>query len=229
MKIGILGAMVEEIEHFLTIFEQYEKVEYAGNTYYLTSYKSIDVVVAYSKIGKVFASLSASVMIEHFNCEKILFSGVAGGLSEKLGIGDLIIADKLAQHDLDITAFGHPFGFVPGGEVFIKSDDTLNDLAIEVAKASGITLQKGIVATGDQFVSSQTKKDFIKETFDADAVEMEGGAVACVCSALGVPFLILRAISDTAQGDAVVDFDAFLESSSKRSGEFLLKLLDRLC
>ena len=233
MTIGILGAMVEEITPILEVFQDsdiaYERIDYADNTYYKASYKSIQIVLAYSKIGKVFSALSAATMIEHFGCEQILFSGVAGGINPALKIGDLIIATKLCQHDLDITAFGHPLGFVPGGSVLVDTDSTLNGLAIEVAKEQGIKLHQGIVATGDQFVYLSERKKFIQESFKADALEMEGASVACVCKALSIPCLVLRSISDTAEGEAAADFDEFLKSSSKQSADFLLQLIDKLC
>ena len=140
MKIGILGAMPEEIEPLLKIFKDYEEIQYADNIYYKTTYQGLEIYLAYSRIGKVFSSISAFSLIEHFGCEKILFSGVAGAISETLKIGDLILASKLCQHDLDITAFGHPFGFVPGGEVFIETDKELNALAMQVAKENDIEL-----------------------------------------------------------------------------------------
>lgn len=228
MKIGILGAMEEEIEPLLNIFKDYETIKYANNTYYTTSYKGLEIVLAYSKIGKVFSSLTAGVMIEKFGCEKILFSGVAGGINSKLEIGDLIIADKLAQHDLDITAFGHPFGYVPGGSVYVHTDTPLNDIAKEVAKENDIKLLVGTIATGDQFIYSKEKKDFIAKTFNADALEMEGCSVAVVCDALDIPCLILRSISDVGDENADVDFEEFLKKSSKQSAEFMIKVLDKI-
>jgi 5''-methylthioadenosine/S-adenosylhomocysteine nucleosidase len=107
-KIAIMGAMPEEIEPLLTKLSNVKESIYAANAYYEGFYGDKEVVVAYSKIGKVFAALTATILIEKFDCEKLLFSGVAGAISDDLKIGDLIIADGLCQHDLDITAFGHP-------------------------------------------------------------------------------------------------------------------------
>jgi adenosylhomocysteine/aminodeoxyfutalosine nucleosidase len=228
MKIGILGAMEEEITPLLEIFKDYEKIEYANNTYYKTKYKSFEIIIAYSKIGKVFSTISACVMIEKFGCEKILFSGVAGGINKNLKIGDLIIANKLCQYDLDITAFGHPHGFVPGGSVFVSTDDSLNKIAKKVADDIGVSLIEGTIATGDLFVSDSSKKDFIEKEFKADALEMEGASVAVVCDSLNIPCLILRAISDTADTNADMDFDEFLNKSAKQSANFLIKILDYL-
>jgi adenosylhomocysteine/aminodeoxyfutalosine nucleosidase len=122
-----MGAMPEEIEPIVATLHDLKKTEYADNTYYEGTYRGQEVVVAYSKIGKVFASLTATILIEKFGCDRLLFSGVAGAINEELNIGDLIIADGLCQHDLDITAFGHPYGFVPEGDVCIWADVALRD------------------------------------------------------------------------------------------------------
>ena len=227
-KIAIMGAMPEEIEPIISKLENLKKSEYAANKYYEGSYKGQEVVVAYSKIGKVFATLTATILIEKFSCDKLLFSGVAGAISPELNIGDLIIADGLCQHDLDITAFGHPYGYVPEGEVCIPTDITLRNTAKEVAKEKGLKLVEGVIATGDQFVANPERKDWIGETFKAHALEMEGASVAVVCSSLNIPFFILRAISDSADMDASFNFDEFLESSAKISADFILSMVEKI-
>ncbi len=191
-------------------------------------YRDIDIVVAYSKIGKVFATLTATILLEKFKCDTLLFSGVAGGLNPDFQIGDLVIASKLSQFDLDITVFGHPHGYVPEGQVYIEADKRLRELAKEIADRKDIKLFEGIIATGDQFVSSDDTKEFIYDIFKADAVEMEGASVAVVCDSLDIPFFILRAISDTANSDAGVDFDKFLEESAKISADFILDMVEEL-
>jgi len=228
MKIAIMGAMPEEVEPIVAALHDMRETEYADNIYYEGNYKGQEVVVAYSKIGKVFASLTATILIERFACDKLLFSGVAGAISDDLSVGDLIIADGLCQHDLDITAFGHPHGYVPEGDICIWADAGLRSIAKSVARAKGISLKEGVIATGDQFVADPVRKDWIADTFKADALEMEGASVAVVCNALGVPFFILRAISDSADMDAGFDFDAFLESSAKISANFILSMVEKI-
>lgn len=228
MKIAILGAMPEEVTPLLETLKEYQTIEYANNTYYLTKYKNHELIIAYSKIGKVNSTLSATIMIEKFKAELLLFTGVAGAFNPSLEIGDLIYATKLAQYDLDITAFGHPLGYVPGNEIFIKTDDKLNNLAIEVAKELGVKLQSGIIATGDEFICDENKKAKIREIFNADACEMEGASVALVCDALKIPCLILRSMSDKAGEKAEFDFDEFVEKSAKISANFVLKICEKL-
>ncbi|QOR01383.1 MULTISPECIES: 5'-methylthioadenosine/adenosylhomocysteine nucleosidase [unclassified Campylobacter] len=228
MKIAILGAMPEEITPLLETLKEYQTVEYANNTYYLAKYNEHELVIAYSKIGKVNSTLSATIMIEKFKAELLLFTGVAGAFNPSLEIGDLIYATKLAQYDLDITAFGHPLGYVPGNEIFIPTDEKLNHLALDVAKELGIKIQPGVIATGDEFICDENKKAKIREIFNADACEMEGASVALVCDALKIPCLILRSMSDKAGEKAEFDFDEFVEKSAKISANFVLKICEKL-
>ncbi len=237
MKIAIMGAMVEEVDPFLDIgdhepllkyFKKYNDVDYASNLYHEAKYRDIDIVLSYSKIGKVNAALTAATMIEHFGCDMLLFTGVAGAIAPDLEIGDLVVATQLCQHDLDITAFGHPHGYVPEGKVYIEPSRELIHIAKTVADEKGINLKKGIIATGDQFIADNERKKWIASTFDADAIEMEGAAVAQVCDALDVPFFVLRAISDTADMDAAFDFDEFLKHSSQVSSSFIVAMLEKI-
>jgi adenosylhomocysteine/aminodeoxyfutalosine nucleosidase len=228
MKIAIMGAMREEIDPILESVGTYETLDHAGNIFYTCTYETHELVIAYSKIGKVFSAITASVMLERFGAQVLLFSGVAGGISKELKIGDLIMASTLCQHDVDITAFGHPYGFIPEGTLMIESDANLRSLASEVAIDMGIDLYEGIIATGDQFVASTDRKVWIQETFNADALEMEGASVACVCQNFGIPFFVLRAISDTADGGASDDFDAFLKTSAAESAKFILEMVKRI-
>jgi adenosylhomocysteine/aminodeoxyfutalosine nucleosidase len=227
-KIAIMGAMPEEIEPLLAKVENIKKIEYADNSYYEATYRGKELVIAYSKIGKVFSSLTASILLEKFGCTKLLFSGVAGAINPELKIGDLIIADKLCQHDLDISIFGHAYGYVPEGAVFIESDKELREIAKVVAVKNKLSLIEGTIATGDQFVASNDRKAFITENFKADALEMEGASVAVVCDALNVPFFVLRAISDTANDDAGMDFDEFMIGSAKISANFILDMVESI-
>jgi len=227
-KLAIMGAMEEEITPLLANFTDINKIDYANNTYYECKLGDLNVVIAYSKIGKVFSTLTASTMIQKFGCDTLLFSGVAGGVNPTLKIGDLIVANQLSQHDLDITAFGHPHGFVPGGSVYVNTNERLKNIALEVAEENNIKIIEGIIATGDQFVADEARKSFIETTFNADALEMEGASVAVVCDALNVPCLILRAISDTADMDAGFSFEEFLVTSAQNSANFLMKVIDKI-
>lgn len=227
-RIAIMGAMPEEIEPLVVNLDNVQEVAYADNTFYLGTYRGQEVAVAYSRIGKVFAALTAATLIERFECDRLLFTGVAGAINDALQIGDLIVAEGLCQHDLDITAFGHPYGYVPEGAVCIWTDPDLRAIADKVAYNKGLKLQKGIIATGDQFIADPERKAWIRDTFKADALEMEGAAVAVVCHALEVPFFVLRSISDSADMDAGFDFDTFLKSSARISADFVLAMVQKM-
>lgn len=228
MKIAILGAMVEEIEPLLEFFKDYKEVKYANNRYYEAKYKNLDLVIAYSKIGKINAALTAATVIEKFGADTILFSGVAGAINDELKIGDLIVAKSLCQHDVDITAFGHPYGFVPEGKVQIECDKDIIKLAHEVAKEKSIELKEGVIATGDQFIADASKKEWIGKTYNADALEMEGAAVAAVADIFNAPCFVLRAISDAADMDASFNFDDFLFHSAKTSADFIVAMIEKI-
>jgi len=224
-KIAIMCAMREELEPILKEVEVKETVEYGRNKFYLAEFRGLDLILAYSKIGKVNAATTATVLVEKFNAKKILFSGVAGAIDKDLEIGDLIIATKTCQHDVDLTVFDYPPGFIPESKVYFECDEELNRIAMNVAERLKINLKKGIIASGDQFIHSKERKEWIKNTFKASAIEMEGGAVGCVAWTLNIPFFMLRSISDTAEEGAGVDFDEFLEESSKISAKFLIEML----
>jgi len=226
--IAIMCAMREELEPLLKRVEIQNEVNFARNNYYLAKFNNLDLVLAYSKIGKVNASITATTLIEKFGAKKLLFSGVAGAIDSDLKIGDLIIASKTCQHDIDLTVFGYKPGYIPESEIFFECDKELNDIAKSVANDLNINLKEGIIASGDQFIHNKEKKEWIKKTFNASAIEMEGGAVGCVTWHLNIPFFMLRSISDTAEEGAGVDFDKFLEESSEISAKFLIEMLKRI-
>lgn len=226
--IGVMGAMIEEIEPLLRRMQNVRSERIGNNDYHTGRYADRDVVVAYSRIGKVNAAVTATMMIERFKIDRLLFSGVAGAISPELKVGDLICAEKLVQHDVDITAFGHKPGFIPETGDFFSADAKLNDLAKNVAVRRSVKLGSGVIATGDQFIANPETKERIRMTFGADAVEMEGASVACVCDTFGIPFFVLRAISDAADMDAGFSFDEFLKSSAEISAEFVLEMVSAL-
>lgn len=228
MIIGIIGAMREEITPLLDIFEKYTTHQISNNTFYEIAYKNSKIIIAYSKIGKVHSSITATTMILYFGCQRILFSGVAGGLNQDLKVGDLMLATKLCQHDVDITAFGHPLGFIPESSIYIYTDENLNGVARKIAKDQKITLKEGIIASGDQFIHNQDKKQWLIKNFQADAVEMEGASVGMACYLFNIPFCIFRSISDSADGHADISFDEFLEKSAKTSANFVKHMVDAI-
>lgn len=228
MKIGIIGAMDEEIAPLLEQVEVVEKITHAQNTFYLANYEGKELIIAKSKVGKVHASITTTIMIEKFNCEKILFTGVAGAICPTLNIGDIIIGEKLCQHDFDITAFGHKAGKIPEIELFLEPDNKLIEIAKQLNKELEVEIKTGTIATGDQFIASKEKKQWILDEFNAHALEMEGAAVAQVCTLFNTPYFILRAISDSGDEEAKDSFEEFVIKSGKISANFLLKMVKKL-
>ena len=167
-------------------------------------------------------------MALHFYTDCIIFTGVAGGLSSDLKVGDIILASSLCQYDVDISAFGHPLGFIPESELYVHTDSNLNEIAKKAAMKQNIKLKYGIIASGDSFISNAQKKQWIIDKFDACAVEMEGASIAVVSSLLNIPFCIIRAISDSADDNADISFDEFLADSAKRSAAFIISMLDEM-
>ena len=227
-KIAILGAMKEEIEPILEKIENIKYSNYADNIFYEGQINGKEVVLAHSKVGKVFASLSATTLIEKYGCDILLFIGVAGGVNSDLRIGDFVIAKKLCQHDVDISVFGHPFGYISESEVFIETNEELRDIGASIALEKDFKFIEGTIATGDQFIADNDKKEWIKETFNADCIEMEGASVAVVCKSLGIPFFIIRSISDSADTDASFNFQEFLNFSASRSADFIVEFIKKL-
>ena len=226
-KIAILGAMEIEIAPILKKLDTYKTVQYANNKYYLANFEDKELIIAYSKIGKVFSAMTATIMIEHFGAESLIFTGVAGGL-QGLQIGDMLAATATVQHDVDITAFGHPYGKIPTSEVFIRTSKDLLEKSLLVAQDLSLEFKTGVIATGDQFISNKDKQEFVIKNFAANAIEMEGASVNLVCNELGVPSLILRSISDTADGQAPDNFDEFARMAANRSASFVMAMLERI-
>jgi adenosylhomocysteine nucleosidase len=229
--IGIIGAMESEVVHLISEMKNKCETTICGITYYTGSLAGQEVVLARAGIGKVNAALCAQTMILKFNPTLILNTGVAGAISPDLSVGDMVVATALVQHDMDTTPVGDPLGLLTiRGEniVEIPTCNTAREILATTAKESGVNVLCGIIATGDQFISTTSQKDRIREHFSAVACEMEGGAIAHACYGADVPCAVLRAISDTADGEAHVDYPTFVTAAAQKSAEVVLAFLSRL-
>lgn len=216
--IGIIGAMAVEVDAIKASLEKCEIKKVSGIEFCRGYLDGKETVVAQCGIGKVFAALCAEAMINTYSPECIINTGVAGCLSEKLGTTDIAISKSVVHHDMDTSHIGDPVGLVSGiNLVEIPADKALADELAAIVEKNGINYVKGIIASGDQFVCTQERKDFIKNTFGAVACEMEGAAIGQVCYVNEVPFVILRAISDNADGTSDVDFPTFAAEAAKNS------------
>jgi len=168
------------------------------------------VLLAEAGIGKVNAALTTAAMAQA-GASSLVFVGVAGGVAAEVAVGDAVVATTLVQHDVDITAFGHAPGVISGKLAGGVADAALSDALAAAARSMGATVHRGVIASGDQFIKDVKQAAAIAEQFDAMAVEMEGAAVAQVCTRLGLPFAVLRWISDTADSDAGAVFHQFAD------------------
>ena len=226
MKFGIIAAMEEELKTLLLALEDKNEKAVLGKTYYEGRIGQQEVVLVQSGIGKVLSAMSVAILAETFGVDAIINTGSAGAVSEGLAIGDVVIADRLVYHDVDVTAFGYAYGQMAGQELYFLADSELMAKLQAVLAQEGQASYLGLIATGDSFIADPDRVAAIKHHFpEVLAVEMEGAAIAQAAQAAGKPFLVIRAMSDTAQGDANISFDEFILEAGKRSAQTLLALL----
>lgn len=213
--IGIIGAMQIEIEGLKKEMTELREETVSGVRFVCGKLGAREVVCAVCGVGKVFAAIAAEAMILHFGVGALLNTGVAGGLAEGLVVGDVVIATDVVQHDMDTSPLGDPVGLLSGINVVrIEADKRLCAALEKAARACGLSPVLGTVATGDQFIASEAQKSRIKTLFHAAACEMEGGAIGHVAFVNGVPFAVLRAISDGGDG---MEFSEFVTLAAARS------------
>ncbi|MCI8568911.1 MAG: 5'-methylthioadenosine/adenosylhomocysteine nucleosidase [Bacilli bacterium] len=212
MKIGIIFAMKEELDELKKLIN-IEKIE---KIYELTFFYGIidnkTCIFVESGIGKVNAARTTQILIDKIGVDYIFNIGVAGGISNDLQVGDIVIGEKIVQHDFDITAFNHKKGYIPNVGVYIESDKMLINIASNVI-TEGV---KGVIATGDIFCSENNMAKKINDKFGALCVEMEGASIAQVCYLCNIPFIIIRSISDVPNNNNVVTYEEFLTTSAKK-------------
>ena len=227
-KIGIIVAMEEELEAVLNIMNNIEQKEIYEISVQIGKIEQKEVAVVKSGVGKVNAARVTQILIDKLNVKSIINLGSAGALSPLLNIGDIVIGEKLIQHDFDITAFDHDKGYITGVGDYIYSDIKLIEKFENAAnnlKEKDYKIKKEIIATGDIFCTDIEMKNKIFSKFDADCVEMEGAAIAQVCYLDNIPFIVIRSISDSPNGNNEIDFDKFVELASKRCANILREFL----
>lgn len=219
--IGIIGAMGVEVKQLKERLQNPEKEIISGIDFVSGKLGGKEVVLAACGIGKVAAAVCAQTMIIKFSPELIINSGVAGTLTKELKVGDIAIADFAVQHDMDTSPIGDPIGLISGLNIIkIPCSTAAVKLFIESIERSGaVNSLIGTVASGDQFISSAERKEFIVRNFGAIACEMECAAIAQVCYMNKVEFGAVRAISDSADDDSHVDFPKFVASAAKKAAE----------
>lgn len=232
MKIGIIGAMNEEITELKELMTNINEKKVSGLTFFEGKLCGKEVVLVESGIGKVNAAISTTLLINEFKVEKIIFTGVAGAVNPNVNVTDIVIGTDLVESDMDVTAGGnYKLGEIPRMKNSnFKPDPYLFTIAHSVAiKLFGENkVFTGRIISRDEFVASTEKVNKLREIFNAECVEMEGAAVAHVCEILNTPFVILRSISDKADNEAGMTFDEFVKIAAKNSKLIVEGILNSL-
>lgn len=229
--LGIIGAMTEEVLHLKESMENVEIRTIATMDFYQGKLCGLDVVVVRSGIGKVNAAICSQILIDQYHVTRIINTGIAGSLRSKIDIGDIVLSRDALQHDVDATGFGYKVGEIPQMEESIfKADRTLIYMADmccrEVIPMVGVHV--GRVVSGDQFVSDKAKKGWLVKNFQGYCTEMEGAAIAQTAYLNGVPFLIIRAISDKADDSAEMDYSEFEAMAIENSVKLVKAIAEKL-
>jgi len=225
MKLGIIAAMKIEAELIEAAMTDIVRETCGSIEFCLGKIGNTDVVLAVCGIGKVFAAICAQTMIVKYAPDAVINTGVGGTLTKKLSVGDVAVSSAMVQHDMDTSALGDPVGLISGPNIVeIPADAALAGKISAIVKDMGINTVQGIIATGDQFIGNQETKNRIVNTFGAIACEMEGAAIGQVCYVNKVPFAVIRAISDDADGGACEDYPTFAKTAAKNSAKAVIAL-----
>ena len=229
--IGIIGAMEVEVAILKEKMEDVRIIKKASMDFYEGILAGKKVVVVRSGIGKVNAGICAQILADVFSVDAIINTGIAGSLNKNINIGDIVLSTDVVQHDMDATGLGYRKGQIPQMPVFFfNADDNLRRLAAEVCKEVNPDIQvfEGRIASGDQFVCDQDVKNRIVSEFSAYATEMEGAAIGQAAYLNEIPFLVVRAISDKADGSAQMDYSEFEKAAVDHSVRLTLNMLARI-
>ncbi|PIE46829.1 MAG: 5'-methylthioadenosine/S-adenosylhomocysteine nucleosidase [Gammaproteobacteria bacterium] len=228
--VAIIGAMPQEVAILTDKLTNAKTTEVAEVKIHSGKINSVPVVVLQSGIGKVNATIATALVIERFAPKAVINTGSAGGVGKDLAVGDIVVGTAVAHHDVDVTAFGYKHGQMAGMPAQYESDVALVSIMQRASKAfANANIHQGQIISGDQFIASSEKFDTIKQHFpQAQAVEMEAAAIAQTCYRFGVPFVVVRAISDLANEQASVSFDAFIEQAGKHSAQMVISAISEL-
>ena len=227
-KLGIIGAMDIEIQTLKEKIENLKVTEKAGTEYYEGTLQGLPVVLVKCGIGKVNAAIGAQILCDLFGVTHIVNTGIAGSLCAQQNIGDMVISSDVWHHDFDCVAFGYPMCKIPGMPQSFAADETLIALAKNAAEQTGSNVRIGRVASGDQFVADPQLKEQIISRTQALCTEMEGAAIAQTAYRNGIPFVILRCISDKADNSAEMDYPSFEAMAAKRCAQVTTLLAEQL-
>ena len=229
MTIGIIGAMDEEINLLLENMTEKQEQVIANTLFVHGKLLEKEIVLLKSGIGKVNAAMATTIMHEHYSPSYVINTGSAGGVSDDLEVGDVVISSEVVHHDVDVTAFEYKYGQVPGMPAAFAADKSLIKMANEAVNRLSVRSSIGMIATGDSFMEDQARVAFVREKFPTMiASEMEAAAVAQVCYQYNKPFVVLRALSDIAGKDSSISFDAFLTTAAKNASNIIMEMIKEI-
>jgi len=229
--IAIIGAMKSEVEQLTARMEAVQMVSQTGMDFYVGTLAGKEVVVVQCGVGKVNAALCTQILADRFNVSAIINTGIAGSLQAEINIGDVVLSEDAIYHDMDVTAFGYAAGEVPGiGRASFPADHHLIKVAEQSCREANpdIDVFVGRVVSGDQFIMSREKKEWLKANFGGFCTEMEGAAIAHGAWRNEIPFLIIRAISDKADDSAGMTMDEFEPLAIGHTVKLLMTMLPKL-
>jgi adenosylhomocysteine nucleosidase len=229
MKVGIIGAMEEEVTLLRDKIENRQTLKLGGSEIYTGTLNGVDVALLKSGIGKVAASMGAALLLDHCKPDVVINTGSAGGLAPSLKVGDIVISDEVRYHDADVTAFGYEYGQMAGCPAAFVADEKLIHAAGQCIEALNLHAVRGLVVSGDAFINGAENLATIRRRFpQAIAVEMEATAIGHVCHNFGTPFVVVRAISDVADQESHLSFDEFLAVAARQSSLMVESLVQKL-
>lgn len=228
--LGLIGALDQEIKQLVSLMDERTTVERAGTTFHIGTLHSARVVVCKSGVGKVNAAICTQLLIDIYNVNAVWFTGVAGALDPRLTIGDIVISTECMQHDIDASALGFPRGTIPYEErSLFPADRTLVEAAVKAgAKQARSRVFKGRILSGDQFIADSEIVRDLHQNYSGICTEMEGAAVAQVCYKNDIPFIIIRSMSDRADGSAEVNFAEFTQLAANQSCQMIISMIEEL-
>lgn len=221
--IGVIGAMHIEVETIKSLMENKSAEKIGGVEFVKGTLHGREIVIAVCGIGKVAAAMCTQIMILKYSPECIINTGVGGSLSTSLAIGDIAVAESLVQHDMDTSPLGDPVGLISGlNLVNIPADKRVAEILLKgIETLDNVKGMTGVIASGDQFIASNERKKFITDNFGAIVCEMEGASIAQVCFSNGVPFGVVRAVSDCADGSSHMDYGEFLPVAAANAAKLI--------
>ncbi len=229
MRIGIIGAMEEEVELIRGKLENREDKAIAGCEFHQGTIDGTEIILLKSGIGKVNAAIGTTLLIELFEPDCIINTGSAGGINKELSVGNIVISTEVRYHDVDATVFGYEYGQVPQMPAAYIPDSNLMEVAKIAAEKVGIHATFGLIVSGDSFMSDYERVNALHTRFhNPFCTEMEAGAIAQVCHQFKLPFVVIRALSDIAGQDAKMSYEEFLETAAVNSAKQVLLMVKQL-